>query len=728
MISIVPRIPLLVLAAAGAVALLVLSVRRRTSPGFFSLLAFTLALVLWVVADILVWFGASALHLVCYVLTDLFAAIASTALLTFTFEYTDHLRWLTWWSILLLGVEPVVTQVLFWIGGQGLFMIRAGEGKTGTISASGPWVLVNTGYCALLVLIAVIFLIDAIVHSPRPYRLQSSPLLIGSFFPLAALLLALGHKIPVPELDINLVAFAITSLGFIFAILRYRLLDIVPIARNIVVERMDDGWMVLDNLDRVIDLNPAAEELLGIPRDNIFGLPAENIISDWPNVMKRSGNSRELDIKGSVNTRHGWRYLNIRLSPLSDRHGNRIGQIIIWRDITERRKEDEARARARDEMFVLLHAISGAASRALTLEDFLAETIYQIVYSFQCQSSVVFLLEEGGEEPEKRKLTLAAHHGLPVWGVNSMTSIPEAYEMVGWVLKHREPLLIPDISADPRIPWSMQQGGRLSLLIVPIMIEDELLGVIGLARKMGPFFGADEITRLGAVAEEMATFISSNRQRQMVIAMTERQRLVRDLHDSVTQKLYGLVTLTEAAQAGLEAGSADMSSQVLSRIGENARQALKEMRLFLHELQPVDLEREGLVAILHQRLAAVEGRADVKARLLTDDDVSLPFEKEVALYYIAQEALNNVLRHAGAKSVTVRINKRKAGVLLEVEDDGCGFNPQKRDPGGMGLKNMQERAEQVGGKLKITSVLGKGTKVSVTVGKNSQPKVHPKGR
>ncbi len=719
----------LILAAGLAVTLFVFVLRRRSSPGAASLLGLSLTLILWAAADGIYWFGDLALLRFWLSVTYLTAALASYSLLTFTLEYTDRGHWLTWWSAGLLCIEPVANQIFFWTGWFGIFQLSPQTVPYHPILVSGQGGLINASYCIVILLISIVFLIDTIVHSPRPYRLQSGTVLVGGFFALLAGLLHLTRLAPPPGFDISLTAFTLTCLACIIAIGRFHLLDIIPIARNIVVERMDDGWMVLDNQDRVVDINPAVEEVLGIPRDKLFGLPAGNIISDWPNLMKRSGDSREIDIKGSINTRNGWRYLNIRVSPLTGRKGHRIGQVIVWRDITERRKEDEARQRARDEMFVLLHAISGAASRALTLEDFLAETIYQIVYSFQCQSSVIFLLEEGEEGPEKHKLTLAAHHGLPVWGVDSMNSIPEAYEMVSWVLKHREPLLIPDISTDPRIPWSMQQGGRLSLLIVPIAVEEELLGVIGLARKKGPFFSSDEVARLGAVADEVATFISSNRQRQIVIAMSERQRLVRDLHDSVTQKLYGLVTLTEAAQAGLEAGSAEMSTQVLSRIGENARQALKEMRLFLHELQPVDLEREGLVAVLHQRLAAVEGRADVKARLLADDNVSLPFEKEVALYYIAQEALNNVLRHAQAKSVTVRIKKRKTGVLLEVEDDGCGFHPQKSDQGGMGLRNMQERADQVGGRFKIISSPGKGTKVAVTVsaGKKQTTQAQIKG-
>ncbi len=719
------RILSLVLVTGFSAAVFVFSLRRRSAPGAASLIAFALALAVWGAADSLFWLAPTATRPFWLAGTILAAAVTPTALFTFTLEYTDRRSWLNTRTLALLAVEPVVTQVLFWTGWRGLFLAAKWTVTSQGPASSGPWFWVNAVYSISLILGSVLLLVDAIVHSPLPYRLQTGSILAGGLFPALVGIFSLAGLAVVPGTDFNLAAFSLTSLALTFAFLRYRLLDIVPIARNVVVERMRDGWMVLDLQDRIVDLNPAVEELLGLPRERIFGQPAESILSDWPNLMKRSGESRELDIKGSVNTPHGWRYLNIRLSPLTDRKGDLLGQVIVWRDMTERRRADEARQRARDEMFVLLHAISGAASRALNLDDFLAESIYQIVYSFQSQSSAIFLLEEkeSDEEPEQRKLILAAHHGLPDWGVSSMSSVPEAYEMVAWVLKRREPLLIPDISTDPRIPWSMQQGGHVSLLIVPIAIEEQLLGIIGLARKQGPVFSTDEVARLSAVAEEVATFISSSRQRQLVIALNERQRLVRDLHDSVTQKLYGLVTLTEAAQAGLEAGSTDMSAHVLGRIGENARAALKEMRLFLHELQPVDLEREGLVAVLHQRLAAVEGRADIKARLLADDNVSLPLDKEVALYFIAQESLNNVLRHANATSVTVRIKKRKASVLLEVEDDGCGFNPQKDDKGGMGLRNMQERADQVGGKLKITSTPGKGTKVSITVDKMTPVKV-----
>ncbi len=243
-----------------------------------------------------------------------------------------------------------------------------------------------------------------------------------------------------------------------------------------------------------------------------------------------------------------------------------------------------------------------------------------------------------------------------------------------------------------------------------------------LGRREKPVFSQDEIVRLMTLSDQIAILIDSDRRRKLAITLSERQRILRDLHDSVSQKLYGLVTLTEAAQAALEAGSQINPSEVLSRIGDNARQAVKEMRLFLFQMQPIDIEKEGLISVLHHRLAAVEGRADIKARLLSDENIFLLKDKEVALYYIAQEALNNVLRHAHANSVLVTIKQGKRNVILRIQDDGTGFDPKKVDRGGMGLRNMKERALQINGKLNVLSKPGQGTKIVITVGKDQAVK------
>lgn len=162
--------------------------------------------------------------------------------------------------------------------------------------------------------------------------------------------------------------------------------------------------------------------------------------------------------------------------------------------------------------------------------------------------------------------------------------------MIAWVLEHHEPLLIKDIHTDPSVPEIMKQMGHLSILIIPMVIDGHILGMIGLTRKKKLTYRTEEIARLTVLAEEIATFVHSDRRRQLATILAERQQLVRDLNDSVTQKLYGLVTLIEVGQAGLETGSETKldvtSAQIFSRIGEYARQVLKEMRLFLFELQP----------------------------------------------------------------------------------------------------------------------------------------------
>ena len=718
----------IVLSVIGvAITIAIWAFRRRMARGAISLIVFSFALMAWSIVFGLYLDGARPNGLVWLSLIYLSATVTSTALLTFTLAYTNHEEWLTQWSIIVLAVEPLLTQILFWTNRwHGVFFISRPD-TIGTVLTAGPWYWINATYSDGLIILALILLTQTFVHKSKQYLLQSLTIAIGIFIPILVKILSLAGFASVSYLELAPVSFAITGLLLSYSIYRFRLLDLVPIARDVVVESMSDGWMVMDTNNRIVDLNPAAEALIGLPREMIFGQPAEHILSNWPKLSQEPP-FRELEIKGSVKLHGEWRYLNVRILPLINPSEQQIGKVVLWRDITERKMSDDARQRARDEMFVLLHSISGAASQTLNLNDFLAESIYQIVYSFQSQASIIYLLDDSDTEAGVPKYYVAAHHGIANNNLSYLSSSSEIAEIVTWVLEHKEPFFVPDVCTDPRLPTPMQQSGIKSLLMAPLVTGEKALGAISLMRKDGSPYEQDEITRLGVLAEELASLIYRDRQRQLAIVLKERQRLVRDLHDSVTQKLYGLVALTEAAQASLETGAAVDPTQVLARIGENARQALKEMRLFLFEMKPVDLEREGLIAALHQRLAAVEGRADIKARLLADDKINLPLEKQITLYYIAQEALNNILKHANARSVMIRLKKRKTSIVLEVEDDGRGFDLKTADRGGMGLRTMQERAAAVDGKLKLESVPGKGTKIIATVSINKTSSTINKGK
>jgi len=198
--------------------------------------------------------------------------------------------------------------------------------------------------------------------------------------------------------------------------------------------------------------------------------------------------------------------------------------------------------------------------------------------------------------------------------------------------------------------------------------------------------------------------------------LEERQRLARDLHDSVTQSLYSVTLLAETSRQATIAGDAEIAAHCLGQLGEAARQALKEMRLLVYELRPPVLEQVGLVGALQQRLDAVEGRAGIETRLLVEHEITLAASVEEALYRIAVEAMNNSLKHAAATLVTVQIRAVGGGIELEIKDNGRGFEVEAAaDTGGMGLITMRERTERLGGKLAIDSAFGEGTNVTVIV-------------
>jgi len=209
-------------------------------------------------------------------------------------------------------------------------------------------------------------------------------------------------------------------------------------------------------------------------------------------------------------------------------------------------------------------------------------------------------------------------------------------------------------------------------------------------------------------------------QAEEMAVLQERNRLARDLHDSVTQSLHSLTLMAEAGQRLANAGEIERARGYLIRLGEISQQALKEMRLLVYELRPLALRGVGLGGALQQRLDAVERRSGIEVHLSIDKDLEIPRNIEEELFRIATEALNNALKHASPTTVSValRLDERNQIPCIEISitDDGIGFDPySKDDRGGLGLISMQERIEKLGGNLTIHSEPGEGTQVKACV-------------
>jgi PAS domain S-box-containing protein len=231
----------------------------------------------------------------------------------------------------------------------------------------------------------------------------------------------------------------------------------------------------------------------------------------------------------------------------------------------------------------------------------------------------------------------------------------------------------------------------------------------------GRFEGAHGAARDVSDRERLETDL--RRQAAEIAASEERAHLARELHDSVTQAMFSMTLLSRSIEILLERDPAQVPER-LADLRELQRDALAEMRALIFELRPGNIEEHGLVQALRTHSASLSGRIGLPVVLEADPDVALdrpPIEVEEALYRIAQEALHNVVKHAGAHEVRLGVNRVPEGVRMTVADDGRGFDPSAVPDGHLGLAGMRARAERLGGQLRVMTGPGEGTLIDVIV-------------
>jgi len=310
-------------------------------------------------------------------------------------------------------------------------------------------------------------------------------------------------------------------------------------------------------------------------------------------------------------------------------------------------------------------------------------------------------------------------HRLPVAGVpviQKMVQTQQAFIINGVQF---DPALFGDFNTFEEIPTGAVLRTSRTLMGVPLIVKGEVIGMLVLGHHQPDYYDQEMMNLAQAFSNQAAIAIVNAElyeQAGEAATLEERTRLARDLHDSATQSLYSATLFSEAGKELAESGDLESVKHYLSRVSEVVHQALKDMRLLVYQLRPLVLEKEGLVGALQGRLDAVEKRAGMEARLFSDQLPPLPDDVSEGLYRIAQEALNNALKHADANFITVNIRNDGANVTLEIVDDGCGFDPQTAESiGGMGLVNMKARTAQLGGHMEIDSTLDNGSNVIVTI-------------
>jgi PAS domain S-box-containing protein len=482
------------------------------------------------------------------------------------------------------------------------------------------------------------------------------------------------------------------------------------------VEVVPTPVFVVDADLQYVYVNPAASELLGCGTEELVGTDLLD------SVVRRERDEVRSYLRSSVTDQPGRRSVTMLRRNGQERevllHHTRLelGEQLLLTGIVE--DVTETRRVRREAVSLAQSAASLAINRSLDATlDALAQSVVETTSAVACG---VYLLEADGN------LRTAGTFGLP----RGYAAAADAAQKRGApraairAIEAHATVIEEDVIsrrlADPRFaplhdlirdePWSV-------IVSLPLMHHDAAIGALNAYYPSGQRPPEIDMSFLRAMADQAtsavdyARLLRASREK---VALEERQRLARDLHDSVSQAVYGIAL---GARSAMELLSKDPTQlqEPLEYVLRLSEAALAEMRALIFELRPEALEREGLTGALKHHTAVLRSRHGIQVDESLGTEPALSWEAKQGLYRIAQEALHNAGRHGRAKHVGIALSQDDSEIRLEVWDDGVGFDLEGAHPGHFGLNTMRERANELGGSLEIESQPRAGTRVRATV-------------
>ena len=381
---------------------------------------------------------------------------------------------------------------------------------------------------------------------------------------------------------------------------------------------------------------------------------------------------------------------------------------------SEHRLEQRVEERTR-ELSTLLR-VSHNITTTLELEPLLGLILDELKEVVEYRLASITFLEED-------ELVILAVRGEGMQPPGTRIPLSDHVNTRSMLLK-REPVFVPDLNADTPLAERMRHNlaeqnfsGLGSWMSAPLVFRDKSIGGLALAHPEINYYTATRVEIAMAFANQAATAIMNARlfeQTRQFAALEERQKLARELHDSVSQSLYGIALGARTARTLLDREPIQ-AAEPLDYVLSLADAGLAEMRALIFELRPESLQTEGLVAALGKLVNALGARFQHEVALEAGEEPDVSIDVKECLYRIAQEAMNNIAKHAHATHVEVNLSNAGGELLLSISDDGAGFDTRAEFPGHLGMHTMRERAEKAGGMFTIESAPNSGTRIRVTI-------------
>ncbi len=376
----------------------------------------------------------------------------------------------------------------------------------------------------------------------------------------------------------------------------------------------------------------------------------------------------------------------------------------------------EKKVADRTRELAILNSILAVASHSLDIEEILEDALNQTVEQMGFDAGVAFKFEPQIAALHPTLPLLLAYQGIePATAIDLVSN----YTIAGGGMPavYPEEVLAFGIEdfPDEHLKDRLSQFDLEWLVYVPLSTKGRKLGFFILGKHEPSQLPAEELSLLSSIGKQVGFTLENARlyeQAEHTAIAAERNRLARELHDAVTQTLFSASLIADATPQ-IWRRSPEEGLQNLEELHQLTRGALAEMRTLLLEMRPEALERSEIKSLLTQLADAFFGRVHVPVSLTIQGDCTLTHEVKIVFYRIAQEALNNIAKHSGARQVELRLECQPGQIHMSVKDDGLGFELGSIQPDHMGISIMRERAGSIGACLKVESHVGQGTTIEL---------------
>jgi PAS domain S-box-containing protein len=710
--------PLLVSALISA-ALAVYAWRRRDlAPAAPSFALFMLLAAWWALATAIgratAWPPAQLYWLRITYLAIVFVPVAW---LRFAVQYTGNERWLTSRREALIVLLPVVTVVMLWSNEQHYLMFTEIEqatsnGFTFLRAHRGPWFWVHTAYSYLLLLAGTVLIFQALARSPRSYRGQAGGLLWGVLAPWLINGLSLAGIVQMPDIDLTPFTFTFSGAAFAWALFRYKLLVVVPIAHEAVINNLDQPVVVLDVHNRVVSINPSALKLLRLQDGQVSGQPADQVFASWPELMRHL--SQNGDQRGEVvlPLDEDQRPYHLRVTSVQNRDGSPIGRLVHLQDIAEHKQTEAALAQSEKSYYAIVEDMGDPY--------FEADRSGKITYA---------------------NAAFSRHSGFPleeIIGRNFRRFTGPDYVRTVWeYFAEAYSKGPPDQPLEYVFRRADGERRLAELMVSMIHVSDgRPVGTRGILRDITDRRQAElALQRAKEAAEEASqaksAFLAnvSHELRTPLTSVLGFAKIIRKrLHEQIFPRVDDRDLRTQRAMAKVS-HNLDIivteSERLTSLINDVLDLTKIEAGKEDWQMQPV-----SLATVIDQAASATAGLFDPKRlRLALDVDPGLPLVcgDRDRLMQVVINLLANAVKFTDRGSVTCQARQQRGQVVVNVSDTGIGIAPEdqgtvfelftqvgdtltdKPKGTGLGLPICKQIIEHHGGRIWVESVPGQGS-------------------